>query len=182
MKYYKEFILKNGEKLIVRNANEKDSENVAKVANITHEETKNLGFSNLEREFTAEEEMPYINKMNESKDSAFLVGEYKGEIVGTTQITPKSKYKWKKHICDFGVAVVKKCWGLGIAGKLMLSIIECARKIGYEYIELGVVAENTNAYELYKSFGFELCGTIKNAYKFSKTHYSDGYIMQKFLK
>ena len=55
-------------------------------------------------------------------------------------------------------------------------------QIGYEQIELAVVSENTKAFELYKAFGFELCGTMKNAYKFSQDHYSDSYLMQKFLK
>lgn len=181
MLYKKEYRLKNGEVLIVRNANIEDSEAVANVANITHKETKYLGFSTDERSFTGAEEVSFIENMNNSQDSVLLVGEYKGEIVGTAQITIKSKHKWKRHACDFGIAIIKKCWGLGIAGKMMLSIIECAMKAKYEQIELAVVAENANAVNLYKSFGFELCGTKKNVYKFSKSHYSDEYIMQKFL-
>ena len=120
--------------------------------------------------------------MNSDENSAFLIGVYENEIIATTQITPKSKYNFKKQICDFGIAVEKKCWGLGIAGKMMLSVIDCANQIGYEQMELTVVAENTKAVKLYNSFGFEKCGTLKNAYKFSADHYSDGYIMQKFLK
>ena len=182
MKYYKEYTLKNGEILVVRTAEKYDSKDVADVVNITHGETNNLGFSNSERFFTADDELEYIENMNNTYGSILLIAEYKNQIVATSQIIQKSKYNWKKHICDFGIAVEKKCWGLGIAGKLMLSIIECAKQMKYEQMELTVVAENTRAFELYKSFGFELCGTIKNAYKFSKTHYSDGYIMQKFLE
>lgn len=183
MEYKKEYSLKNGKSLIVRNAVVSDSKMVADVSNIAHNETKFLGFSTNERSFTSEDEVSFIEKMNSSgSNSILLVAEIDGGIVGTSQITPKSKYKWKKHICDFGIAIIKKYWGLGIAGKLITSIIECAKKFGYEQIELMVVAENMKAFELYKSFGFELCGTIKNAYKFSEAHYSDGYMMQKFLK
>ena len=182
MEYYKEFVLKNGKKLIVRNADLEDAESVAKVANIVHEETIYLSFSMSEKTFTAEEEMAYIEQMNSSKESAFLVGEYDGEIVGTTQITPRSGHNREKHRSYLGIAIIKKFWGLGIAGRMLTAIIECATQIGYEQIELGVVAENTRAFELYKSFGFDLCGTIKSAYKFSQDHYSDSYMMQKFLK
>ena len=163
MKYYKEYTLKNGEILVVRNAEKSDSKDVADVANITHSETNNLGFSTNERFFTADDELEYIENMNSTDGSILLIAVYKNQIVATSQIISKSKYKWKKHICEFGISVEKAYWGLGIAGKLILSIIDCAKQMKYEQIELTVVAENTRAFELYKSFGFELCGTFKHA-------------------
>ena len=181
MIYYKEYTLKNGDKLIVRNALVSEAQKIADIANITHEETKFLSFSREERTFNKEDEEKYIETMNESEDSLLLVADYNGALVATSQIAPKSKYKWKRHVAAFGVGVIKKYWGLGIAGKLMSSIIDVANSYGYEQIELTVVSENTKAFNLYKSFGFEVVGTLKNAYKYSPTHYADLHVMTKFL-
>lgn len=181
MEYRKEYILKNGKTLIVRSPNADDAKMLAYLTNIIHDETKFLGYSSSEKSYSAEDEIAYVEKIYKI-NGAFLVGEYEGNIVGTTQIMPKDEFKWKSHIARFGIGLIKNYWGLGIAGKMMTSIIDCAKSCGYEQIELNVVAENTRAVNLYKSFGFEIYGTIKNAYKFSPNHYSDSYIMIKFLK
>ena len=181
MEYNKKYVLRNGKNLIVRLAQKEDAEDLTVVSNLIHSETNFCGFSTKEKSFSVSDSVSHVEKMNSAKRSVLLVAEYDGKVVGTSQITPKSIYKWKKHIAEFGIAIIKRCWGLGIAGKLMASIIECAKKFKYEQIELSVVAENVNALNLYKSFGFEVVGVVKNAYKFSKTHYSDRIIMTKIL-
>ena len=63
MKFYKEYILKNGNNLIVRNAEIDDAESYAKTVNVAHTETKFLGYSTVEKSYSAEEEISYIQKI-----------------------------------------------------------------------------------------------------------------------
>ena len=45
-------------------------------------------------------------------------------------------------------------WGLGIGRALLTACIDCARKAGYEQLELNVVAENSRAIAMYETVGF----------------------------
>ena len=182
MEYYKEYILKNGNKLIVRSAEIKDANGFAMMSNTTHTETDFLSYSSSEISYLGPEEIPFIQKMKEGFNTVLLIAEYDGIIVGNANLSPQKNYLWRRHIASFGISIMKDYWGLGIAGKLMLSIIECAKNMRYEQIRLSIVSENTRALDLYKSFDFEICGTIKDSYKFSKTHYADEYIMTKKIK
>ncbi len=181
MLYNKKYKLKNGKNVIVRNAVVSEAEAVAKNANLVRGETRFLGYMAKERQFTIEDEIQYIEKMNAAPHSVFLVTEYEGEIVGTAQLRQISSYQWQKHRCDLGITISKKFWGLGIGGKVMQSLIDCAKKLKYEQIELYVDSTNINAIKLYESFGFNSFGIIKNAMRFSSKEYSDSVIMIKFL-
>lgn len=77
---------------------------------------------------------------------------------------------------------VKRLLGKGIAGKLMVEIIELAKQLGYEQIELGVVSNNISAYNLYKSFGFKEQGLKENALKYSDGTYANEIMMIKYLR
>ena len=47
--------------------------------------------------------------------------------------------------------------------------------------ELEVIAANSGAIALYKSLGFEICGTMKHAMKYKDGTYADMYTMAKQL-
>lgn len=53
--------------------------------------------------------------------------------------------------------------------------------IGYEQIELGVFSDNEKAIALYKKFGFEVWGNVKNAFKLKDGTYQDEIIMGKMI-
>ena len=81
-----------------------------------------------------------------------------GKIAGTAGIEPKGSCFKLRHRAEFGVAILKSYWGLGIGKALTAACIECAKKAGYTQLELDVVADNASAAALYKSFGFEEFG------------------------
>ena len=81
-----------------------------------------------------------------------------------------------------GISVLKEYWGLGIASEIMKVIIEKAKEVGYEQIELQVVDTNASARHLYSKFGFYETGYINNAMKYANGTYAKHIIMQKDLK
>jgi ribosomal protein S18 acetylase RimI-like enzyme len=75
------------------------------------------------------------------------------------------------------MCVLKDFWGKGIGFTIMGMIIDEARKMGYEQVELEVVADNIRAFSLYKKFGFEIYGVRKNSFKYRDGRYSSEYLM-----
>jgi ribosomal protein S18 acetylase RimI-like enzyme len=61
------------------------------------------------------------------------------------------------------------------------TVLDVARKNGYEQAELEVAVPNEKAVALYKSLGFEICGTFPHGVKYKDDSYADYYTMIKKL-
>jgi len=128
-----------------------------------------------------EQEREFIENHMNDQNSCFLVAELNGKIVGNCSVGLILNNKRYLHRAGMGIAVLKDYWSKGI-GKIMLQ--ECVtwcKKNGVEQLELEVVTENDRAISMYKSFGFEICGTKKHALKYSYGTYADEYSMILFL-
>ncbi len=158
MKYHKTIQLKDGRICILRNGTAKDGQAVFDVFNLTHGQTDLLLSYPDENSFTDEQEAEFLQAKTESENEIEIVAEIDGKIVGTAGIEcANPKYKMR-HRAEFGIAIDKNYWGLGIGRELTKTCIECAKAAGYLQLELGVVSENERAIALYESFGFEEFG------------------------
>ena len=77
-----------------------------------------------------------------------------GTVVGSAGIEAVGKQYKVRHRAEFGISVRKAFWGLGLGRALTQACIQCAKKAGYEQLELNVVAGNHRALSLYRSLGF----------------------------
>ena len=102
--------------------------------------------------------------------------------MGSSTFGPISGKARLAHRCDMGVSVLKEFWGLGIASEIMKVIIDKAKEVGFEQIELQVVEENAPARHLYKKFGFYETGYINHGMKYADGTYAKLILMQKDLK
>ena len=59
--------------------------------------------------------------------------------------------------------------------------MKVARSLGYEQMELDVIASNTRAISLYKSLGFEEVGNIPYAFKYDDGTYDNDLKMMRRL-
>ena len=182
MEFYKEIILKNKEKLIIKTPDVEDAEDFAICFNKIKSETKFLSVGDEDKDYTTESEIKFIQSFQSSETNVCLIALINGKNVGNTSIISMGKHSRLKHRASLGICLQKEHWGKGIAGKLMVEIIEIAKKLGYEQIELGVAEENENAKKLYRSFGFVEQGIKKNALKYSDGTYSNEIMMIKFIK
>ncbi len=158
MEYNKTTQLKDGRTCILRNGTAEDGKAVFDVFNRTHGQTDLLLAYPDENSFTPEQEAEFLKAKTESEREIEIIAEIDGKVVGTAGIEcTNPKYKMR-HRAEFGIAVDKDYWGLGIGRVLTQACIECAKVAGYLQLELGVVSENDRAIALYENFGFEEFG------------------------
>lgn len=154
MKYNQKIIAKNGQEILIRNAEASDGEAVLENFNLTHAETDYLLSYPGEIGFDAEQESSFLERRADSRNEIELLALVDGKIVGTAGIGAiGAKYK-VVHRAEFGISVLKEYWGLGIGRILMEVCIQCAKDAGYLQLELDVVADNERAVSMYKKAGF----------------------------
>ena len=165
MEYRKTITLKDGRTCILRNGTEKDGKAVLDNFILTHEQTDNLLSYPDESDITVEREAQFLKSRTESASEIEILAEVDGIVVGLAGIDQVgSKYK-VCHRADFGISVDKTYWGLGIGRALMEACIECAKKAGFEQIELNVIADNSRAIDMYEKAGFVEFGRNPRGFK-----------------
>ena len=149
----KEYILKNGKKLVIRLAEEKDAEGLLVHINQAGRETDFLGFG----------------KEGYDKD-------IEDEKIASCSIGAREERIRLKHMGNLGICVQKKAWGIGVGKYLMEYALEKAKEGGLTKVNLDVRIDNEKAIHLYEKFGFEKEGTIKKCLFIDGVYY-DNYIM-----
>lgn len=105
-----------------------------------------------------------------------LVG---GQVVGWCDVC-LSENPRQKHRGSMGMGIINGFRGIGIGTKLLSAVLDHAKQIGLEKIELHVYTANTPAIALYKKFGFVEEGLIKK-YRKLDGEYFDALMMARFL-
>lgn len=179
--YRNEYILKDGQKLIVRIPEVGDEQGLINLLQAVDNETKFLAREPGEFNFTLEQEREYImNSMND-ENSRLLIGEINGKIIANCSVGIVINQKRYLHRAAMGICVRKDYWNLGIGKNLMQECIEWCKEKNVEQLELEVVTQNNRAISMYKHFGFEIYGTKKGALKYADGTYADEYYMILFL-
>lgn len=173
MEYYKKITLKDGRDCILRNCTENDGADVLDVFLKTHEQTDFMLTYTDENTMTPEQEGDFLKCRTESPNEVEILAQVGGRAVGTAGITSVGNRVKLRHRADFGIGIEKEYWGLGIGRALTEACIECAKKAGYEQLELSVVSENEKAVALYKSLGFTEYGRDPRGFKSRLTGYQE---------
>ena len=178
MEYNKSIKLKNGKECILRNGVFSDAQQMLDIFIKTHGQTDFLLSYPDEVKFTVREEGEYLQKKTDSKNELEILAEVDGRIVGSAGIEQVGVHEKLSHRCDFGISVDKDYWGQGIGKELMLGCIECAKKAGYEQMELEVVAENERAVRMYEKAGFVEYGRNPRDFKSRISGYQEVVYMR----
>lgn len=181
MKYFKTILLKDGRECILRNGTERYGE--AALANfiLTHEQTDYLLTYPDENTMTADQESRFLQKKTESENEVEILAEVDGIVAGLAGIEAVGSMEKIRHRAEFGISVDRRYWNLGIGTALMKACIDCARKAGYEQLELNAVAENGNAIAMYEKAGFEEFGRNPRGFKSRLTGYQEVVYMRMEL-
>ena len=153
MKYSKDVVIKNNKKCLIRNAVGDDAQEVLDIFLLTHEQTDYLSSYKDETSFDAEFEREFLTNIERSEKEVYLCAVIDGHIVGTASVFAVGANK-VGHRAEFGIAIDKDYWGIGIGQALTAACIECAKNSGYAQLELEVVSDNSGAIALYKKMGF----------------------------
>ncbi len=118
------------------------------------------------------------------REDSFTLGAYcDGHLAGIVSFArdghDREKLRHKGIL--FRMYVSNEYRGMGIAKKLIESLIDMVRKIdNIEQINLTVIATNTGAKKLYTQFGFETFGTEQNAIKWKGKYFTEDQMVLKF--
>lgn len=107
------------------------------------------------------------------KDEGLILGSY---YIKSNAAGPSA------HISNCGYMVSPESRGKGIARKLCVHSQQLAIELGYTAMQFNsVVSSNAVAVDLWKKLGYQIIGTIPNAYKHKTMGYVDAFIMYKQL-
>ena len=182
MKYEREYILKDGRKCLVRGGGAADAEVLLDVFIQTHAETDFLASYPDENTHTVEEERDFLLRKEASPDEIELLAFVDGQAVGSAGFYCVGRREKTRHRAEFGISVVKDCWGLGIGRALTEACILLAKHAGYSQLELQVVADNAAAVALYRSVGFAEYGRNPKGFRSRLTGWQELLLMRLELR
>ena len=156
--------LKNGQVLVIREAQKKDAAGILEYVDKMAGETDYLTFGQGELNVSLEEEEKSLENCVESSNHFFIVAEIEGTLIGNLSFKGGDKPK-VLHTGEVGVTVLKQYWGLGIGGVLLETLIEWAKSSWtIKKLNLRVRPDNDRAIRLYERFGFVREGLITREY------------------
>jgi len=102
-------------------------------------------------------------------------------IIGTYYLKPNQPGQGD-HICNCGYIVAEHARGQGIASQMCDHSQREAVAQGFRAMQYNlVVSTNSGAVRLWKSLGFEVVGTIPQAFRHPQHGYVDAFVMYKQL-
>lgn len=131
--------------------------------------------------------MPNISK-DEAKAQWFapnakiFIAYEEGKPVATRYIVP-NKTGLGNHVCNMGVMIDKNYRGRGI-GRIMMEFgIQKAKELGFKAIQLNlVVCTNIASIRLCQQYGFNIIGTLPEAFFYKQEKYVDAFVLYKKLE
>lgn len=120
----------------------------------------------------------YINRFKSSLESTTFGAFEQSKLVGTISLVNQTNLKLKHRANIAAVYVNPEVRGNGIGKDLMTRAIEKAKSINeIEQLYLTVSTKNGAAKKVYKSMGFEVCGTEERALKYKDTYYDANHMV-----
>lgn len=157
----KEVVLKNGEKIVIREAAQSDAKSIIDYVHRIAGESNNLTFGEGEFKVTVSQEEDMIQKVSKADNKLFLVVIKDEEVIGNLSFMGGNRPR-TRHMGDLGMTVLKSYWGQGIGGALLNYLIEWSENNPIiRKINLQVKVDNENAIKLYERFNFKNEGCIE---------------------
>ena len=172
--------MRDGREAVLHAPRVQDAEELLAYLKDTAAETEFVLRTPEECTMTVEDELRFIERINDSPNDMMVVCSVDGEVAGNCQISFMTKRK-VMHRAVVAIALRQRYWGLGIGTALMTELISAARERGSSQIELEFVEGNVRARALYEKLGFRMVGMRPNAYRLSDGAMRHEYIMVKEL-
>lgn len=110
-----------------------------------------------------------------------FVAEEDGIILGTYYLMA-NRQGGGAHVANCGYMTALQAQGKGIARAMCEHSLERARQRGFRAMQFNhVVASNTRAVALWQKLGFDIVGTLPQAFKHPSQGYVDAYVMFRAL-
>lgn len=163
----------------IRKAEERDTENFAKLIQEVESSTDFMLFGPGERKFNPDAQRKMIKTLTSEENSTILLAEAASGLAGYT-IAKGGSAARNKHSAYLVVGIKEGHRGTGVGTRLFEELISWGREIKLHRLELTVMSENKAGIALYKKMGFEIEGTKKQSL-LVHGQYKDEYYMGKIL-
>ena len=171
----KTFTLKDGRTCVLKPNGPEYAAEMIEYMKKTAGETEFLLRYPDEVSYTLEKETEILGNIREDPYHIMMVAVVDGKVAGNGSVTGV------QHRCSLAIALYEEFWGLGIGSAMITYLSELARGIGWQQMDLEVVAENARAQALYKKCGFIESGRRHNGLRFDDGTYHDEILMYKDL-
>jgi len=178
----KPITLKDNTQAILRSPRLEDASALLDYLTVTAGETDFLLQYPEERgAMTIEQEERFIQSMIDSPVNIMILCEVDGRIAGNCQLSMNTRLK-TRHRGRLAIALYKEFWGRGIGTAMFKELIELGSSFGLSQLELEFVEGNERGRALYEKMGFEIVGSIPDAYKLKDSTLLSEIIMVKKLR
>lgn len=181
MRIQPETILLQDQQIRIQSPSKKDSEALLSYMKQLSVESEFMVRYPEECTYTIEDEENLLVQMENHPNEAFLAAFINDELVGNASLHCVGTHMKLCHRASIGIGILKKAQGIGLGNLLMDKLINLAKELGYEQLELSVSADNLKAFALYKKKGFQVCGRIPHGFKLKNHRYADLIMMIKHL-
>jgi len=178
---HKEITLKDGHACVLCPTYPEYAEEMIEYMKITAAETPFVLRYPDEVNYTLEGEKEILGRLLEDEDSVMMLAVVDGKVAGNASINGIGNKRKILHRCSLAIALKKEYWNLGIGREMIEYLIELAKQIGFEQMDLEVVEGNDNAKHLYEKCGFVETGKRMRALKDDDGTYRDEIIMYRVL-
>lgn len=175
----KTFTSKKGNLVILRLAKKENLQAMTEYINELSREDTFISFSG--EQITLDEERKYLDDLllkTEKGNAGELIAVINDNIIGICGFTRKEKRSL--HFAEMGISIKKEYRAEGIGKEMMRSLLDLAKQMEIQYMQLSCFANNEVACSLYKKFGFEQVGKIPNKFLY-KGDYVDELVFFKEL-
>jgi GNAT superfamily N-acetyltransferase len=119
--------------------------------------------------------------MRDGDGEVTFVARLDDQVVGTAYLKANG-VGLSDHIANAGWMLAPEHQGQGIGRPFAEHVIDRSRETGYRAMQFnGVVATNTAAVSLWESLGFEVVGTVPDAFRHARHGLTPVYIMYRRL-
>ena len=169
----------NGLNYIIRSAEQADAKVLSRLRVQIDGETENLDREKGEAYIDEEGFKQLIKEDSEKTRNLFLVAEADNKLLGYSRCQG-TYLKRFSHKTEFGIGVLKEFWGYKVGKNLLKESINWSDSNHIKKMTLSVLETNEKAISLYKSFGFEVEGALREDKILSDGKYYDTIIMGRF--
>lgn len=173
----KNFKLKNGKEILVRQAKIQDAENLIQVVKSYISDSGHILLTDKEFNPTITQEEKWIQSFIDAPNSLLLVAIYDNKIIGNIDLTASKREKLN-HTAIVGLGIIKEWQGAGVGTVLLESVIDWSKKNSTLIkIWLEVFANNQSGIALYKKVGFKEDGRQSKFIKTAENQFVDNIFM-----
>ena len=110
-----------------------------------------------------------------------FVAETEGRVVGTYYLRANQR-GGGSHVANCGYVTADEARGRGVARRMCLHSLDHARSRGFRAMQFNfVISTNTRAVRLWQSLGFEVVGTLAQAFEHPRLGFVDALVMYRKL-